>query len=86
MCVCAQGWFLLCLELRTLPRHIFHSHTLNSLGEPGVVWKGLSGLFRGCWVVAWPFDCVHIYAPVQIFSGQAKFFRVSAFSKKRRIV
>lgn len=30
--VCAQGEFLLCLEARTVPRHIFHLHTLNSLG------------------------------------------------------
>lgn len=32
MNVCAQGGFLLCLEARAVPRHIFHLHTLNSLG------------------------------------------------------
>lgn len=74
--ICAQGKFLLCLEARTVPRHIFHLHTLNSLGEPRAVWTGLFGLFRGCWVVAWLCECVCVLARrrVRIFSGRAKFF------------
>lgn len=71
--ICAHGWFLLCLEARTLPRHIFHLHTLNSLGEPRAVWTGFFGLFRGCWVAAWLCECVCTLESGS-FSERAKFY------------
>lgn len=53
--ICAEGKFLLRLEARAVPRHIFHLHTLNSLGEPRAVWTGLlwtlQGLLGGCLAV-----------------------------------
>lgn len=61
-----EASFCSALEARTVPRHIFHLHTLNSLGEPRAVWigdgSGFFGLFRGCWVVAWLCECVCVCA------------------------
>lgn len=57
MNVCAQGGFLLCLEACAVPRHIFHLHTLNSLGgaRGSLAWAHWTFLFfflNGGWVLA----------------------------------
>lgn len=58
--ICARAKFLLSLEARAVPRHIFHLHTLNSLGEPkgsldGGTDRSFWGFFRrmlgGCLAV-----------------------------------
>lgn len=47
LCISARGSFLLCREARTVPRHIFHLHMLNSLREPMAVWTGDGSGFLG---------------------------------------
>lgn len=92
MNVSAQGGFLLCLEARAVPRHIFHLHTLKSLGGARgcLAWAHWTFFFfltevgrsPGC--VSAPHVCSHgENSGLFPLLGRANFSSVSVFSKNQ---